>query len=89
MAIPHGMRIDHEESMGEPPHVFGRPQQPEMITVRLADGRTLDVKRPKIIRSHRVDSMRLSPGVVRALGRLEARKRDLARKNRQLRLDLP
>jgi hypothetical protein len=59
------------------------------LRVRLSDGQLVEVSRPRIVRTRRLDGLTLNRDVVRALGRLEARNRDLGKPRAyQLKLDV-
>ncbi len=65
----------------------GRPNA--QLRVKLSDGQLVEVSRPRIVRTRRLAALTLNRDVVRALGRLEARNRDLGKTNtQQLKLDL-
>lgn len=87
MAIRNTIFADDHDTTA--PATVEGPTKPTLLRVTLANGKTMEVARPRIIRSKRLDTMTLSREVVRSLGRLEARNRDIGKiKARQLKLDL-
>lgn len=71
------------------PHALKKRGEPKMLKVKLANGKSMEVRRPTIIRTKRLDGLTLNREVVRALGRLEARNRDFRKSNaHQLRLKI-
>lgn len=89
MAIKAPFEFDDDDrSRDRGRSVIGVPRGPERLRVKFSSGETMEIERPRIVRTRRLDGLTLNRDVVRALGRLEARNRALGGKNRQLPLDL-